>query len=239
VGDPTRDLPFARAELVSVARQVPRAFPRKLLFGDEATVAGVDTAVTGAGLVHFACHAAYDSSRPLESALILAGGARLTLRELMSSRAFRDARLVVASACRTGSTATTLPDEATGLATGLLQAGSAAVVASLWTVSDISSALVMTRFYSLLFPKDGDQAAEPAEALRKAQLWLRSATASELAAWCRGIVDGTRDPQEQRAREADLAALRRAAHALAELPDQTACPFEHPYYWAPYILAGV
>lgn len=71
----------------------------------------------------------------------------------------------------------------------------------------------MTRFYSLLFPGDGDWAAEPAKALRKAQLWLRSASASELAAWCRAIVDVARDLQEQEASQADLTARRRAARA--------------------------
>ena len=122
VGDPTGDLPFARAEMTLAARQLPTSLPCKLLLGGEATVAEVEAALVGSSLAHFACHAAYDPHRPLESAFILADGAALTLRELISKQAFQAARLVTASACRTGTVGTTLPDEATGLATGLLQA---------------------------------------------------------------------------------------------------------------------
>ncbi|MCX4632876.1 CHAT domain-containing protein [Streptomyces sp. NBC_01443] len=232
VGDPTGDLPFARSELVAVAALLPDTYTRTLLLGDEASIPQVDKAVRDAGFVHFACHADFRSDQPLESALVLAGGARFTLGEIMSRRAFRRVRLVVASACRTGTTSTVLPDEATGLATGLLQAGSAAVVASLWKVSDVSSALLMARFYALLFPANGEEApSNPARALREAQLWLRDATARELAQFCRGVLATVKTADNP-------TALRKAEAALTSVLDQDACPFEDPFYWASYVLVG-
>ena len=43
-----------------------------------------------------------------------------------------------------------VPDEYIGLAGGLLQAGAACAVVSLWPVDDEATALLMTRFYELL-----------------------------------------------------------------------------------------
>ncbi|WP_405467241.1 CHAT domain-containing protein [Streptomyces canus] len=232
VGDPTSDLPFARSELAAAAGIVPDTYPHTLLFGDDASIAQVDDAARTSVLVHFACHAEFHPERPLDSAFVLAGGAPFTLGELMGRRPFRRARLVVASACRTGTTATVLPDEATGLATGLLQAGSATVIASLWKVSDLSSAILMAHFYTLLFPtNEGETPSNPAAALRQSQLWLRTATGQELARFCRDVLASIRASD-------NLTALRRAEAALTQLANPNTRPFEHPFYWAPYVLVG-
>ena len=59
-------------------------------------------------------------------------------------------------------------DEVMGLTRGLLGAGCSAVVASLWTVSDESTARLMERFYANL--QTGEP---PAVALRSAMLAIR------------------------------------------------------------------
>src|SRR5205823_3209168 len=89
------------------------------------------------------------------------------------------ARLTVVSACETAvAEIAHLPDEAFSLSTAFLAAGSAGAVATLWSIDDAATALLMTRFYEELF--DGGH---PARALRRAQLWLRSLSEAEEAAF--------------------------------------------------------
>jgi CHAT domain-containing protein len=88
-------------------------------------------------------------------------------------------RLALLSACATGLPGAQLPDEVISLPTGLLQAGVAGVAASLWAVADLSTMMLLTRFYDL-WRKDG---LEPALALRKAQKWVRDTSNGEKAAY--------------------------------------------------------
>ena len=110
--------------------------------------------------------------------MLLAGKHALTLRDLLDIR-LDHARLAVLSACETGVPGTELPDEVVSLPAGMLQAGVAGAVASLWSVNDLSTAMLMERFYRL-WRKDG---VEPAHALRQAQIWLRDTTNREMAGY--------------------------------------------------------
>jgi CHAT domain-containing protein len=78
------------------------------------------------------------------------------------------ARLVTLSACESGVTGLSVGDEVLGLTRGLLAAGCSTIVASLWTVSDESTAHLMADFYRHL-----RAGAEPAAALRSSMLALR------------------------------------------------------------------
>lgn len=160
-------LKFARLEADAVTTALP-AGPVALA-GEDATAGRVRAELASAEVLHFACHGFADLVSPLDSHLVLAGGARLTLRDLLALKV--DARLAVLSACETAMPGTELPDEVLGLPTGLLQAGAAGVVASGWAVHDLSTAMTMTDFYRRWL--DGD---EPAEALRQAQRWIRDST---------------------------------------------------------------
>lgn len=65
-------------------------------------------------------------------------------------------RLVTLSACETGITdIRQSPDEFLGLQAGLLQAGAPTVVSTLWPVDDLSTMLLMERFYQNLLAHDG------------------------------------------------------------------------------------
>ena len=55
------------------------------------------------------------------------------------------------------------------LPTGLIQAGAAGVIASLWTVPDLESAMLMVEFYD----RWRAVGTTPAQALRDAQAWIR------------------------------------------------------------------
>ncbi|MEU7867261.1 CHAT domain-containing protein [Dactylosporangium sp. NPDC049140] len=212
VGDPTGDLPFAGGELADIAALFPPQ--SRVLYGDAATAPAVRAALPGATHVHFACHGGYDLADPLASALVLAGGDELTLRELLDGQLLRDARLVVASACQTAiSNVLRLPDEALGLPAGFLRAGAAAVVGTLWPVADLPTALLMHRFYTHLLGAAGTAPLRPAAALRAAQHWLI------------------------RLSTAELAALLIGAPPAAPSGDEPG-PFADPYFWAGFVLAG-
>lgn len=61
-----------------------------------------------------------------------------------------------------------------------------AVVGSLWSVNDLSTALLMHRFYELYLKGDPDAGLEPqppARALRLAQAWLRDLTYDAMFAY--------------------------------------------------------
>jgi hypothetical protein len=160
-----RPLAFARVEAELAAGFF--AEPRDVIPPGGATRQRVLDGIAAASVAHLACHGFADLAAPLDSGLLLADQAVLQLRDLLALRS--DLRLAVLSACETSMVGTELPDEVVSLPTGLLQAGVGGVVASLWAVPDLSTALLMTEFYRQWRCAD----LAPPEALRAAQLWLR------------------------------------------------------------------
>lgn len=122
-------------------------------------------------------------------------------------------RLAILSACETGIQGLENADEAISLPTGLLQAGVAAVISSLWSVDDLSTRILMTCFYDL-WRKDH---LEPAEALRQAQLWVRDASSQHKAQYFKETNPDLFQP-------------------LILLPPDY---FAHPFYWAAFSYTGV
>jgi tetratricopeptide (TPR) repeat protein len=164
IADPANTLPSAGAEVDAITRYFLDA---TVLPGAQATAQAVLVGLADVSVLHAVCHGIADTSRPLESALLLAGDDRLTVADLMAGDHSLD--LAVLSACETAVPGQTLPDEMLGLPSGLLQAGSSAVIAALWAVKDRATAELMTRFYELW--RAGNL--HPADALRAAQRWLR------------------------------------------------------------------
>lgn len=146
-----------------------------VLVGTDATAEKVRPHLS-AQILHFACHGVADLLSPSDSHLVLAGTDRIALRDLLTMNL--QARLAVLSACETSMPGTDLPDEALALPTGLLQSGAAGVIASLWAVHDLSTAVAMLDFYRR-WQREGRA---PAAALRDTQIWLRDSTNAEKAA---------------------------------------------------------
>jgi CHAT domain-containing protein len=84
-------------------------------------------------------------------------------------------RLAILSACETGLPGLDNIDEVVSLPIGLMQAGVAGVISSLWSVDETSTMMLLTRFYDL-WRKKG---LEPAIALHQAQQWMHSTTDGE------------------------------------------------------------
>ena len=200
---------------------------RRVLVEHEATRSAISSALHGATHLHFACHGTFVMTRPLDSALQLSDGETLTLSDLLDGDLdLSSTRLVVLSACQTGLVDSKVPDEAIGFPAGFLAAGVPGVVSTLWSVDDISTSILMRRFY-LEYLVNG---LDPASALSRAQKWLQTATAWELS---------LADCYELRYQESGLmdSDAFRAMRIFRANPEAT--PFTHPYYWAGFAFTGV
>jgi CHAT domain-containing protein len=160
-----------------------------VLSGDHATSTAVRHLMTEHDVYQFSVHARSDLASPMDSALLLARGEALTVRDLqLIDTSPSGARLAVMSACESHRPGIDLPDEVVSLATGLLQSGVAGVVACPWVVGASVVALLTLRFYEL-WKHDG---LSPAEALRQAQRWVRDASTAEKVAFMPAYAHGAR-----------------------------------------------
>ncbi len=161
-------LPGSEAE----AKAIAPLFSTTALIGDSAKKATVVAQMRSASLIHLATHGLLDTvrgdvpgaialapDRPGEDGLLTAGEiAQMKLK----------AQLVVLSACSTGRGDIT-GDGVIGLSRSLFLAGVPTVVVSLWDVSDVATAELMTAFHRNWFEKKLTKA----QALRQAMLTTR------------------------------------------------------------------
>ncbi|NEQ69143.1 MAG: CHAT domain-containing protein [Symploca sp. SIO2D2] len=182
--------------------------------------------------VHFSCHGYFNFEKPLLSELHLADchitienspaidlTKCLTLAEIFTLD-LSQCRLVTLSACETGLIdLTSLSDEYIGLPNGFLVAGSPSVVSSLWRVNELSTALLMIKFYQNL-----KSSSTVPLALNQAQTWLRDATKEQLQQWASQLpLD---DEQEL---QLDTFFYKLQSNSK---------PFESPYHWAAFCAIG-
>ncbi|MCL4299215.1 MAG: CHAT domain-containing protein [Anaerolineae bacterium] len=233
-------LAFARVEVEEIVSLFGEG--ATALYETQATRPAVEAALGTANHLHLACHGQFDPTQPLDSGLLLSDGDMLTLKDLLARPPLQDVRLALLSACQTAITDfNQLPDEVIGLPAGFLQAGVPGVIGTLWSVDDLSTALLMIKFYELHLRGDltnGDELMPPDQALCSAQLWLRQVTNRELATYFdqhyQRLSSTYHRRFERMPAETVLAGMTR--FSLAANPD--ACPFAHPYYWAPFIFVG-
>lgn len=224
VVNPTGDLHFSEPE-GAVAASYFALGSAEVLGTKTATPASVAERLPRATHWHFATHGRFLPRQPRQSTLSLAAGATLTLGALVDRTDLGAPRLVVLSACETGLIELgEAPEEFTGMPSAFLQAGAAGVVASLWPVDDVSTALLMTRFYD----RHLGAGLAPAAALRDAQLWLRRATARELLQFITLMHDAKRLSPEHR--------TLLAGPVERSVPDST--PYSHPIHWAAFQYYG-
>ncbi len=166
-------LPWTRGEL-SALRRVATKEPR-LWLGSEATEQRAKSLDVDSRIVHFACHAFVDEAFPLESGLALSvprSGQQAEENGLLQAwevfeKVRLDAELVTLSACQTAVGKEVAGEGLLGLTWAFQYAGARSVLASLWEVSDASTADLMRRFYG-----HWGRGVPKAEALRRAQLEL-------------------------------------------------------------------
>lgn len=231
VFNPTSDLPFAALEQQFVQRAfgaqsftrannaaTPQAFWRQV-------------ATSQARYIWFAAHGTFAMRDQNEAGLLIAPSKYLRLSDIRSADFAVPPRLVVLSACQTAQVQQRMgmsTDDAPTPASwpsALLRAGAIGVVASHWSVSDLSTAL----FFSRMLEIHARPGQDPAVAFHDAQTWLRTSSADAIVAACESLAVGL-PPSAQRTLEVAIA-------SIADTPDQNA-PFAHPYYWAAFSYFG-
>jgi len=225
VDNPDGSLLFSAEEVATALEHFPPD-RRRLLGGEAATRRAVLRELPRYPVLHFSTHGWADPGEPLQSGLLMAGGESLSLGDLLDLR-LEGARLAVLSACETGLPGVELPEEVVSLPAGFLQAGVAGVVGSLWAVNEVSTAVLMARFYDLW--REGGRA--PSQALRQAQVWLRDSINAEKEAFFRQAL-----PELAATRMAEQTARAAFWDAVTRRPE--ARDFAHPFYWAAFVCLG-
>ncbi|MCH9650724.1 MAG: CHAT domain-containing protein [Deltaproteobacteria bacterium] len=132
--------------------------------------------LSGYRVLHFATHAEIDPDLPARSRLVLSlldrqGRSREGyLRAHEIAQLDLASELVVLSGCGTALGREIRGEGLVGLTQAFRLAGAAQTLVTLWPVEDRATAALMKRFYGHLL----GAGEEPSEALRRAQLWLRS-----------------------------------------------------------------
>ncbi len=222
VGNPTGDLYYSENE----AEFVAALFDVAPLLGEQVKKDTVMKQLGEANLIHLATHGTLSSESPLLSAIALADEQALTLLELMGLHL--EADLVVMSACSTGEGETTAGDDILGLTRGLVSAGARSAIVSLWQVDDASTGLLMHKFYQAV--RDHMPLAR---ALQYAANELRKLSAEQIDAALENLQQGVAEKIVRPRR------IIPASQKKAEQDTITFENFEHPYFWAPFVLAGV
>lgn len=170
--------------------------------------------------VHFSGDSDFKIDSPLQSCLFFADEP-VTLEEIFKLD-LSQCRLVTLSASETALIDwTNSSDEYIGFPSAFLFAGSTSVVGSLWSVNDLSTALLMIKFYQNL-----QTGSTIAFALQQAQLWLRDIIKRELEQWI--------DANQILLDVTIKISLRRRLHKLSD----DAQPFHNPLYWAAFCVIG-
>lgn len=215
-----RDLAWAKTEAIAIAPLLNT----QAITGADATKAYITQLLPKAKLIHFATHGLLDDIRQLgiPGAIALAPSEEdngfLTAGEIYDMKL--NAELVVLSACSTGQGKIT-GDGVIGLSRCLIAAGVKSVIVSLWSVEDLSTALLMVQFYQIF-----QQGVAATVALNEAQRWLLGVTKTELEVWVNS---------NERFFDATLKInLRRRLHQL----DDNAKLFHNPRYWAAFCAIG-
>lgn len=219
---PPGNLPFSEFECAEIERLL--GHDRCLILSrEQATKEAVMQYAGQSHWLHFSCHGRYQLDAPFESSLLLANKESLSLAEILERLDLRHTWLTVLSACETGLVDfREISDEHYGLPIGFLFAGAPTVWGTLWTVNDLTTAMLMVKAYDELINAGNTKA----KAIREAQLWLRDMPA----------VDFETLIQERQAQTSpDAMVLVRSTRLndkLDNITESKECPFAHPYYWA-------
>ena len=262
IEDATGDLPCAsfEGEQLAVLYSIPDN--RRLKGRHQATVSNYRELAQTVQILHSSHHAQSRFDNPLESTLILGDGC-ITLGQLMTP-AWRLPQLsdVFLSCCETGLGVSEITGDILTFSTAFLSAGARSAIGTLWAVDDLATAL-----FSIFYYQEWQQGKNRPEAIRQAQVKLRSLGGNTLAASYKPQLT---ELLKQKLQETD--ALRKISQAerntcssasQAERRDeeykkydiigkqiylslknlekfcQESKPFSHPFYWAAFTCTGV
>nr|MCU0527161.1 CHAT domain-containing protein [Elainella sp. Prado103] len=166
-------------------------------------------------IVHLATHAEFATDGRAENSFILFGNGETANLKQVENWNLNNVDLVVLSACETGvGDALGTGVEILGFGYQMQQRGAKAAIASLWSVNDGGTQMLMDAFYAAL-----NKGMTKTEALRQAQI---------------ALITGDLTPVGGIRGEARIDVVSTATG----LPANVSNNLDHPYYWAPFILIG-
>ena len=246
IQDPNNNLPFTNTEVETIAANFHPQQILKNNEASKANLQETTTFnnFTNSQWLHFSCHGSFDLKSPLKSALQLADSeVNPSLLTTYSSRYVRinketaidlskcltladilelnlpQCYLVCLSACETGVIdVLNNSDEFIGLSSGFMKAGAVNIVSSLWTVSDVHTAILMIKLYENIANKPQDITL----ALNTVQEWLRKATQVEIIDWLK------QKPEIKEKQKENI------INSLSKQCRPEHQPFNQPYFWAAF-----
>lgn len=228
-----RALPSVALELRGIfrdERSKAGVMPGTVLLDEAFTAEAMKAAIRkGVPLVHVASHFRFAPGNETESFLLLGDRDKtknhLTLDQVRTSaNLFGGVELLTLSACQTAIGGGANGTEVEGFAVLAQRQGAKAVIATLWSVDDASTSLLMREFYRL---REAASGTSKAEALRQAQLAL-----------LHGRIRLTSDEAAEGGLELPNPGSSEAGSLLPRFAPDPAAPYAHPHYWAPFILIG-
>ena len=206
------DLPPLPGVEVELSTIVPNLWSGEKIINQNFTIGNLQQAHQQGNfdIIHIASHSKFNAGSP-EDSYIQFSDRKLTLKQLADLELdLPPVDLLVLSACET---ALGDKDAEFGFAGLAMQAGVKSAIASLWSISDAGTVLLMSEFYQQLRSTD-----IKAEALRKAQVRMLQQKV---------FVEGSR--VRGSAVEIDL------PNAIFKTEAQD---FSHPFHWAGFTLIG-
>jgi len=162
LNDPKMDLPGAEQEARSIASSWSDSM---VILRKNASETSFKKFSGQFRYIHLASHGEFNPDVPQNSRMLLSADAsndgNLTITEIYDLRL--NAEMVTLSACQTGLGDVKNGDDVVGLNRGFLYAGAKSIVASLWSVPDESTRVLMTEFYNNLKTTDKRHAMQKAQ----------------------------------------------------------------------------
>lgn len=234
VTDPTRSLAYASWETAAVKLA---AGDREVELFDQGHVdeRRLCRSAQVADVVHLIVHGTFDDASPYHSGVFLKDPQQKdslwTIADVFSELDAPVARLAVLSGCETGLSRPNLVSEEVSLPSALIAAGFAAVVASKWSVDDLSTALLMGEFYRCWY----GSRISLCRALSESVQWLQDLDRTTAVATIMGLGQCLTDDLPGGGATALQANIAKAVKTIEAGPEQ---PFGYPYYWAAFFVAG-
>ena len=204
------------AELSAIVQDgnVKGIYPGKIQLNEAFTAKSLSENLNSFRVLHIATHGSFNLKSITASFLLLGNGDRLPITDIAALNNLNSTHLIVLSACETGISGQGQDGtEISGISGYFLRRGAKSVLASLWSVNDASTSLLMKQFYQNLSTTKMTKS----QALQKSQ---------------QDFISGKFTPTD--------ALKLRNEDFVANIPDnkRRTTDYSHPFFWAPFVLTG-